>query len=110
VRGQVEQIGGVLGEGEEAEGRVVGDGERASEGLDMAAALDAGEVSGDLFRGGRGWRAQRLGVVEAAARPARLLEHRVEARVQGVLCHGLGDRLRGRGAPASPARAGRAPA
>jgi hypothetical protein len=32
----------------------------------------------------------------------------VEARVQGVLRHGLGDRLRGRAA--TPARAGRAPA
>jgi len=82
VRRQVEQVGGVLGEGEEAEGGVVGDGERAAEGLDVAAALDAGEVGGDLLLGGRrGRRAQRLGVVEAAARRARLLEHRVEPRV-----------------------------
>lgn len=87
---QVEQVGGVLGVGEEAEGGVVGDGERAAEGLYVPAALDAGEVGGDLLLGGRGGRrTQRLRVVEAAARRARLLEHGVEARVQGVLRHGL---------------------
>lgn len=114
---QVEQVGGVLGVGEEAEGGVVGDGERAAEGLDVAAALDAGEVGGDLLLGGgSGRREQRLGVVEAAARRARLLEHGVEAGVEGVLRHGLGDGLRGGGAPGrassapSPSGAGRAPA
>lgn len=50
--GEVEEIGGFLEEGKEVEGMLVDD-EGGVEGLDAAAALDLGEVRGDLMIRGR---------------------------------------------------------
>lgn len=95
--GEAEHVSGVFGKGDEAESGLV-DGEGAAEGLDMAAALDSGEVSGDLLLiwGGVGGFDYGLRVVEGATGLAGLLEHGVEASVERVLGYGFrhGHRLR----------------
>lgn len=86
--GEVEHVGGILGERDDAEGGLV-DGDGAAEGLYVAAALDFGEIGGDLLLGdGGGSGEERLGVVKGFA---RLLEDGMEAGVEGVLGDGLAD-------------------
>lgn len=43
---------GIQNPGSDTEGGVGGEEERAAEGLDVAVALDRGEVGGDLLLGG----------------------------------------------------------
>lgn len=102
---EVEQVGGVLAVCDDAEGGLL-HGHGAAEGLDVAAALDLGQVSGDLLLGdGAGGRhpKHRLRVSERLTRLPGLLEHRVQPRVLRVLRDRLAhSRLR---RPSSPTAA-----